>query len=197
MQQNRPAASRRGHSPGHHAPSGESVADFARRYGLELLRFAYLLCGNRHTAEDLLQEVFLNMYRRFPDKMPLDNPVGYARRALAHANISRARRMASTEVISDMLGEAASRMAMGAPASTQATYDDDLAERDLLWHALERLPLRQRTVLVLRYYADATNADIATSIGARPGAVRSLASRGLAALRRDRAIGSANEGDQP
>jgi DNA-directed RNA polymerase specialized sigma24 family protein len=69
-------------------PSSESVSEFSRRYSLELLRFAYLLCGERHRAEDLLQEVLLGMYRRFGDNLPILNPVGYARRALANANIS-------------------------------------------------------------------------------------------------------------
>jgi RNA polymerase sigma-70 factor (sigma-E family) len=154
-------------------PTAEDVAGFARRCGLELLRFAYLLCGDRHRAEDLLQDVLLAMYRRFPDALPLSNPVGYARRALANANISRARRAASREVVVDLLPERPS------------ADPSDPAERDALWQALRRLPVRQRTVLVLRFYADATDHDIDDALDCRPGTVRSLASRGLAALRAD------------
>ena len=65
--------------PEHDQQAPEDVGGFAQRCGLELLRFAYLLCGDRHRAEDLMQDVLLAMYRRFPDLLTLDNPVGYAR----------------------------------------------------------------------------------------------------------------------
>jgi RNA polymerase sigma-70 factor (sigma-E family) len=156
--------------------AAESVADFARRCGLELLRFAYLLSGDRQRAEDLLQDVLFAMYRRFGNELPLDNPLGYARRALANANISWARRGASRELVVESLPDCAS------------TDPADPAERDLLWQALRRLPVRNRTVLVLRYYADATDDEIASALGCRRGTVRSLASRGLSALRGDAAL---------
>jgi RNA polymerase sigma-70 factor (sigma-E family) len=154
----------------------ESVSDFSRRCSLDLLRFAYLLCGDRHRAEDLLQEVLLAMYRRFGDDLPLDNPVGYARRALANANISWSRRAASRELISETFPDDVS------------LESPDPAVRDALWQSLRRLPVRQRTVLVLRFYADATDAEIATALGCRQGTVRSLASRALAALRLDTSL---------
>jgi RNA polymerase sigma-70 factor (sigma-E family) len=150
-----------------------TVADLARDRGLELLRFAYLLCGDRHRAEDLLQDVLLAMYRRFPEDVPLDNPLAYARRSLANANVSRARRGSSSEVVVEFV-----------PDSVDARVDDP-AERDVLWRALRGLPMRQRTVLVLRFYADASDEDIATTLGCRRGTVRSLASRALATLRGD------------
>jgi RNA polymerase sigma-70 factor (sigma-E family) len=157
----------------HSTSSSESVSEFSRRCGLDLLRFAYLLCGDRHRAEDLLQEVLLGMYRRFGDDLPLDNPVGYARRALANANISWARRAASRELALDVVPD------------TAVMPTDGPAERDALWQALRRLPVRQRSVLVLRFYADATDADIASALGCRRGTVRSLASRALTTLRAD------------
>ena len=113
------------------------VASFGRERGLELPRFAYLLCGDRHRAEDLVQDVLLNMHRRFAGALPLDNPFGYARRALANANVSRSRRLSSREVVVDAVPDA-------------AAVEPDAADRDLLWQALRRLPDRQRTVLVLR-----------------------------------------------
>jgi RNA polymerase sigma-70 factor (sigma-E family) len=152
-----------------------TVADLARVHGLDLLRFGYLLCGDRQRAEDLLQDVLLAMHRRFPEAMPLDNPVGYARRALANANVSRARRLATTEWVTDALPE--------------RTVDaDDPADRDAIWQAMRRLPLRQRTVLVLRFYDDLPDDEIARVLGCRRGTVRSLASRALAALRTDPAL---------
>jgi RNA polymerase sigma-70 factor (sigma-E family) len=150
-----------------------TVAELAATDGVALLRFAYLLCGDRHLAEDLLQDVLAAMHRRFPDDLPLDNPAAYARRALVNGNISRARRFSSAEIAVDEVPDA--------PVS-----DVDLAaQRDGLWQALRRLPIRQRTVLVLRFYADMSDADIAAALGARRGTVRSLASRALAALRDD------------
>lgn len=61
----------------------------------------------------------------------------------------------------------------------------DVATRDRLWAALLRLPYRQRAVLVLRFYLDLSEADIADRLGCRPGTVKSTAARGLAALRAD------------
>jgi RNA polymerase sigma-70 factor (sigma-E family) len=156
-------------------PAPVTVAEFSRRRGLELLRFAYLLCGDRHRAEDLLQDVLLAMYRRFGDELPLDNPVAYARRALANANVSWSRRGANREVVIADLPDA-------------ATLDQDGDTRDVLWQALRRLPVRQRTVIVLRFYADADDNEIATALGCRRGTVRSLASRALATLRADSAL---------
>ena len=63
------------------------------------------------------------------------------------------------------------------------SFDTDFAERERVWQALAELTPRQRTVLVLRYYEDLPDAEIATLIGAREATVRSLAARGLAALR--------------
>jgi DNA-directed RNA polymerase specialized sigma24 family protein len=107
--------------PEHDQQTAEDVGGFARRCGLELLRFAYLLCGDRQRAEDLLQDVLLAMHRRFPDVLTVDNPVGYARRALANANVSRARRASSSEVVVDEFPDAA------------VPDGSDPAERDALW----------------------------------------------------------------
>lgn len=156
-----------------HGAAPESVGDFARRCGLDLLRTAYLLCGDRDLAEDLLQEVFVSLYRRFPRGLPMANPLAYARRSLVNANISRSRRAASRELVTDTVPEVA------------ANPSPDPAEQDALWQALRRLPARQRAALILRFYADLSDADIAATLGCRPGTVRSLASRGLSALRAD------------
>jgi RNA polymerase sigma-70 factor (sigma-E family) len=154
------------------ADARETLTQFAARSGLELLRFAYLVSGDRQRAEDLLQEALLGMYRRFGEPLPLDNPGAYARRAIVNGHVTWARRAASREVPIDALPD---RMSAA----------DDPAERDAMWQALRRLPDRQRAVLVLRFYADATDVDIAATLGCRRGTVRSLASRGLATLRSD------------
>jgi len=151
----------------------ETLAEFAGRCGLELLRFAYLVCGDRPRAEDLVQEVLLAMYRRFGETLPLDNPHGYARRAIVHANVSRSRRASSRELPVALVPDLA------------AAEADDVAERDELWRALRRLPQRQRAVLVMRFYLDASDEEIAHTLGCRRGTVRSVACRALAAMRTD------------
>lgn len=140
------------------------------------MRFAYLLTGDRHRAEDLLQDVLLAMYRRFGDELPLDNPTAYARRSLANAAVSWARLRSNSEMVVERIADSA------------ASDADDPAERDALWQALRRIPARPRAVLVLRYYDDATDGDIADILNCRRGTVRSLASRGLALLRADRTL---------
>lgn len=160
-----------------------TVAQLAETSSLELLRFGYLISGDRHRAEDLLQEALLALHRRFGEgPMPVHNPVAYARRTMTNLNISRSRRSSSSEVVVDLFDD------VPAPSGS------DPADRDLLWQALRRLPVRQRTVLVLRYYDDATDADIAADLGCRLGTVRSLASRALAALRRDPELGFSDGG---
>jgi len=151
----------------------EPLPQFAARCGLELLRFAYLVYGDRQRAEDLVQEVLLAMYRRFGETLPLDNPHGYARRAIVHANVSRSRRASSRELPVALVPDLA------------AAEADDVAERDELWRALRRLPQRQRAVLVMRFYLDASDEEIAHTLGCRRGTVRSVASRALAAMRTD------------
>ena len=164
-------------------PADRTVAQLAETSSLELLRLGYLLSGDRHRAEDLLQDTLLALHRRFGDAaMPLQRPVAYARRTMANLNISRSRRSSSSEVVVDLFDDV--------PAPTGS----DPADRDVLWQALRRLPVRQRTVLVLRYYDDATDADIAAGLGCRLGTVRSLASRGLATLRRDPELDFSNGG---
>lgn len=154
-----------------------TLAEFSRDQGLALSRFAYLVSGDRQRGEDLVQDVLLAMYRRFGDDLPLDNPAAYARRAVVNANVSWARRAASGELAVDAVPETP------APADGH-----DPAERDALWQALRRLPARQRTALVMRYYLDATDLDIADALDCRRGTVRSLVSRGLETLRNDTSL---------
>lgn len=160
-----------------------TVTELAERSSLELLRFGYLIAGDRHRAEDLVQDALLALHRRFGDgPMLVHNPLAYARRTMTNLNITRSRRSSSSEVVVDLFDD------------VPAPSGGDPADRDLLWQALRRLPVRQRTVLVLRYYDDATDADIAADLGCRLGTVRSLASRALATLRRDPELGFSDGG---
>jgi RNA polymerase sigma-70 factor (sigma-E family) len=152
-----------------------TLAEFAATHGLALTRFAYVLCGDRGLAEDLVQDTYLALYRRHGDTVSLDAPIAYARKAIVNAYVSRGRRRSSTELSSAELPDFGVEM---------STHD----EQDAMWRVLARLPQRQRAVLVLRYYVDLTDREIATVLGATEGTVRSIAARAFAALREHPAL---------
>jgi RNA polymerase sigma-70 factor (sigma-E family) len=147
-----------------------TLADFAAEHGVSLTRFAYLLGGDRGRAEDLVQDTYLAMYRRFGTELPISAPVAYARRAILNANTSRMRRRSSSETISAELPEIA----------VETAFPE---EQDAMWRAMRSLPDRQRAVLVLRYYVDLPDREIASLLNATEGTVRSLAARAFASLR--------------
>jgi RNA polymerase sigma-70 factor (sigma-E family) len=146
-----------------------TLAEFAAANTVGLTRFAYLLCGDRGLAEDLVQDAFAALYRRFGESLPVAAPVAYARRVIANANTSRGRRR-GVETVAGELPE-------------RAVDAVDHGEQDAMWRALATLPVRQRTVLVCRYYLGFSDAEIADLLHAREGTVRSLAARAFAALR--------------
>jgi RNA polymerase sigma-70 factor (sigma-E family) len=160
-----------------------TLAGFAGMHGLTLTKFAYVLCGDRGVAEDLVQDTYLSLYRRYGDALPLEAPVAYARRAIVNAFVSRGRRRSSHELATAELPERAVEM---------TTHD----EQDAMWRTLATLPDRQRTVLVLRYYVDLPDEQIAAVIGASPGTVRSLASRAFATLRDHPSLNPTSPEDQ-
>jgi len=136
-----------------------------------LLRFAYVLCGDRHLAEDLVQEVLVKAHRRW-SAIEVENPDAYLKRALVRAHVSWRRRRASSEIVSAAL-----------PDRAQRGFDDAHASRDEVWTMLATLPAGQRAVLVLRYFEDLDDQRIAELVGVSASTVRSHAHRGLKALR--------------
>lgn len=137
-----------------------------------LLRFAYLLCGDRHLAEDLVQEVLIKAHRRW-SAIEAENPDAYLKRALLHTHLSWRRRRSSSEVASATIRDVA----------TLDAFDDEHASRADAWSLLATLSQRQRAVLVLRYFEDLDDRRIAELVGSTAGAVRVHAHRGLTALR--------------
>ncbi|MEV4413018.1 SigE family RNA polymerase sigma factor [Catellatospora sp. NPDC049609] len=137
-----------------------------------LVGFAYLLCRDRHLAEDLVQEVLARAYHRW-DRIESGNPDVYLRRALVWANSSWWRRLSHRERPQDSTPDTAA--------------DDDFVQRhavrDELWALLGTLPRRQRMVLVLRFFEDLDDDRIAELLDCSPTTVRVHAHRGLAALR--------------
>jgi RNA polymerase sigma-70 factor (sigma-E family) len=147
--------------------------DFVVGSGPALLRFAYLLTGDRGRAEDLVQEALIKAHRRWQRADPVQYPQAYVRQIVVREHIRWRRRRSSGEWIG-LVPERAEHDQVG-----------ERAERDLVWRSLQALPARQRTVLVLRYYEAMTDAEIATLLGCAAGTVRSLAARAFRTLRRD------------
>lgn len=139
-----------------------------------VLKFAAVLAGDRATAEDLAQEVLARAYARWDKIVCLDRPEFYVRKMILNEFLSWHRRSARQI------------RAIGAAAQTATTAPDPAqayTERQALLTELAKLPRRQRAVLVLRYYEDRGDAEIADLLGCSPGTVRGYASRALATLR--------------
>lgn len=134
-----------------------------------LLRTAYLLTGTREAAEDLVQTALLAAMRRWNT---VSDPLAYVRRAMVNQRTSLWRRIGSRELLTS---EPPDRSAPDGAAGR--------AERDELLTALRRIPVRMRTVLVLRYWEDLSEAETAQVLGCSVGTVKSQASRGLDRLR--------------
>lgn len=140
-----------------------------------LLRTAFLLTGNQHTAEDIVQSALAKLYLAWDKVQKRESLDGYVRRIVVNEANSLwrrpwARRESATEVLPDH--------------GANDSYDDGLADR--VWSAVCTLPKRQRAVIVLRYYEQLSEAEIAATLGISTGTVKSQASRAIAALR-DRA----------
>ncbi|MGH3295055.1 MAG: SigE family RNA polymerase sigma factor [Trebonia sp.] len=139
-----------------------------------VLRFAGVLTADRALAEDVVQEVLIRASKRWDQLERLDHPELYVRKMIVNEYLSWRRR--SWRLL---------------PKGSADEVDDRVtpdhagqhAERDALLAELGKLPPRQRTVLVLRYYQGLSDAEIAGVLGCTPGTVRGYASRALAALR--------------
>lgn len=150
-----------------------SFAAFVRAHSRSLFGTAYLLTGDADAAEELLQDTLAALFPKWDQVLVADRPVAYVRRALANRLVSARRRPASRDVALWELPEAA---ALG-------DHADEIATRRMLWQLLGEVPPRQRAALVMRYFHDLSDAEIAASLGCRPATVRSLVSRGVATMR--------------
>jgi RNA polymerase sigma-70 factor (sigma-E family) len=162
--------------------------DFVRAQTGVLLRTAYLLTGSASAAEELVQDTLVRLYPKWHRVEVADYPLAYVRRALTNGFINQRRRRASTEILVDEPPERSDS------SDPPGRYDD----RDELWRRLLQLSERQRAALVLRYFEDLPDEQIAAALDARPGTVRSLISRGLVALReQDGAAGGWTAPERP
>ncbi|MGW0481961.1 SigE family RNA polymerase sigma factor [Nonomuraea sp. NPDC003214] len=145
-------------------------AEFVARRGDALMRYGYVLTGNPHDAADLVQEALLKMRAAWPGLRSKDNPESYARTTMARLHIAAWRLRRREQV-------------MWQPPDRE--HHDTLpgGDEQALWQALAGLPRKQRAVLVLRYYEQLSDAEIAETLGVSRVTVRSQAHRALAKLR--------------
>jgi RNA polymerase sigma-70 factor (sigma-E family) len=136
-----------------------------------LRRSAFLLCGDRSQADDLVSIALGKLYRSWRKVRGLDHPDSYVRRMLVNAYLDERRRPWHRERSTDAVPE---------PAGHQ---DPDVAERLTVIQMLSRLPARQRAVLVLRFLDDLSVDETAEALGCSGGTVKTQTSRGLATLR--------------
>jgi len=156
-------------------PAEESTTfeAYAAARGAALVRFAMLLTGDGHRAEDLVQEALTKAYFRWARIRRSDNPDVYLRRLVINGSRSWWRRRANRETPGLGLTE------LSAPGDLGA----DAAARDELWRLIAALPDQQRAVVVLRYYEDLDDATIAQILECTPATVRTHAMRALQKLR--------------
>jgi RNA polymerase sigma-70 factor (sigma-E family) len=130
-----------------------------------------MLTGNPHDAADLVQSVLERVGARWQTiERKTGDPVAYARRAMVNAHVSRWRRSRRESLLAEF------------PDAAAAPQDDPF-DNEPLWEALRGLPPRQRAVLVLRYYEEKSEAEIAAVLGVSRGTVKSQASKAMATLR--------------
>lgn len=156
------------------APAKDDFQEFVSARGRSLLHSAYLLTGNLADAEDLVQSALAKTYQawdRIEDRKALD---GYVRRAMVNTHISWWRRRKIDEYPTDELPD---------QPVAEAAVSREL--QDALQRAISRLPHRMRAAVVLRFFEDMTEAEVADTLGVSLGTVKSTVSRAVARLRTD------------
>lgn len=162
----------------------DAVSSLFRVHHRRLVGLASLLVDDRETAEDVVQEAFAGLYRRWRFLRDPDAAVAYLNRAVVNGSRDTLRHGLR---VAGSLSRMVPRAEALASAEQAAVAHED---SDRLWQAVTQLPRRQREVVVLRYYLDQTEAEIADALGVSCGSVKTHASRGLAALAHCLEVGS-------
>lgn len=172
-------------SPGKPADRGATVAVTAlyEAHALSMVRLAHVIVGDRGVAEDIVQDAFSGLFRRWGRLTDQDKALAYVRTSVLNSSrtaLRRGRREFSAE-------PPGSGSAMSPFSSSSQLWLADLADEDervTVMAALRRLPNRQREVLVLRFYLDLSDQQIAEQMGIGASTVRSAAHRALVAVGR-------------
>src|SRR5580693_8382318 len=152
-----------------------AFGEYVRSRSHVLLRAAQSMTGNRTDAEDLVQATLVKAYQswdRIDDQAALDT---YVRRVMVNTHISGWRRRRVDENPDE-------------PVADDATWDSDM--RDIVQRAIDRLPRQMRAAVMLRYYDDMTEPEVAAALGVSVGTVKSTVARAVAKLRKDAELGA-------
>lgn len=153
----------------------QEYADVFAALWPRLYRTAFGIAGDRGSAEDAVQGAFANAYASWGRVRRADNPEAYLRRMVVNELLgTRRRAWWRRERPHEHVD----------PGTSGTSHEHDVTERDAVWTAVQALPLRQRAVVVLRYYEDLSERQIADVLGCSAGTVKSQASAALANLRK-------------
>jgi RNA polymerase sigma-70 factor (sigma-E family) len=158
---------------GHDHDPRKAVDDLFRRHAPGLVRFALMLVGDQATAEDVVQEAFIGLYRGWDRVRDPDAVLGYLRTAV----LNGARSVHRSQVRARLL-----RVPHDPPVWSAEAAAMDGEDRRAVLAAIARLPRRQREVLALKYYLDLSERDVAAILRVSRGTVASTGARALAAL---------------
>jgi RNA polymerase sigma-70 factor (sigma-E family) len=157
---------------------GSKLDELYQRHAGAAVRLAYLLLQDRSVAEDIVQDAFVRVAGRLVHLRDPGAFDAYLRRTVVNLSHSHVRRK--------MLERAFLRREMAtAERETVRRPTSSLEDRELLWRALGRLPERQRVAIVLRFYEDLPEVQVAEILRCPPGTVKSRVSRGLESMRRE------------
>jgi RNA polymerase sigma-70 factor (sigma-E family) len=156
-------------------PTEQEFAELFRASWARLYRLAYAVSGDGAAAEDDLQNAFAKVYAQWARVRRADHPEAYVRRMVLNEVLGGRR--------NGFLKRERPHQHVEPPGSV-ASPEDAVVAHDAIWSAVRSLPPRQRAVVVLRYYEDLSEAEIAEALGCSRGTVKSQASAAIAALRR-------------
>ncbi len=151
----------------------QKLADLYWRHASDAVRLAFLLTGDQHAAEDIVQDAFVRLFGRFQELRSPDSFEVYLRRTVINLSRDRFRRLRLER----------DYVARERASSRHAEVTSQTEDRQLIRDALRRLPHRQRAALVLRFYADLSEQQTAEVLQCSVAAVKSLVSRATASLR--------------
>lgn len=154
----------------HSATAEAEFGEFAAAQASQLFRIAYLLCGDWHEAQDLVQIALTKLFVAWSRASRVDHVSSYARAVLVNSYLSSRRLRRQGELPVPEIFES-------------GVTDSDADLRLTLAAALRKLPPRSRAVVVLRYLEDQSIESVASYLGTTPAAVKSLNTRGIALLR--------------
>jgi RNA polymerase sigma-70 factor (sigma-E family) len=156
--------------------AAEGIDAVYREHATGLVRFALMLVGDQSTAEDVVQEAFLAVYRGWPRLREPGNVLGYLRTTVLNGcrSVQRSRGRARLR-----------RFPHDPPVWSAEAAAMDGEDRRAMLAAVARLPRRQREVLALRYYLELSEHETAAILGVSRGTVSSTAARALSALARE------------